>query len=346
MGSVPSRRKRLESAIGFCLLAVFVLIAVGVLLKQSDFDMRRFGIYGAADSALSSRKTQANVAEITLDSLTPTGFETLLKSETYTEENLYEKIDGKAPLYLESGFRKLFTQRFVNKKDKNLWIELFLYDMGSAKSAFSVYSVQKRGDAEMLQTMRFAYKTANASYFAFDKYYVELIGSAESPELLEAMAAVAEKLPSHLAVNKDTEIPELQLFPQENIIPASYKLYLTSTFGFDGLTKTFTAWYMFGDNSFIAFFSRRRDAQDAHTVAEGYYKFLIENGGADKPLLNKNIEAKAVEFYGSTEMVFTTGAFVAGIHEAKNQQLAEELAVRIINKLSESAKAQSNEQTK
>jgi len=354
MVSTPRRTKRLESVISFCLLAVLVLIAIGVFLKQSDFDMSRFGVYTAA-SGPTSQKPQTNSPEITLDALTPTGFETPSKSETYTTENLYEKIDGKAPLYLESGFRKLFAQRFVNKKDKDLWMELFLFDMGTAKNAFAVYSVQKRPDAAPLssvedrnggQTMRFAYKTTNASYFAFDRYYVELVGSAQSQELLEAMLAVAGKIPSRLSVANDTEIVELRLFPQENVVAGSYKLHLTGAFGFEGLTDTFTARYMFGDNSLTAFFSRRRDTQDAHAVAESYYKFLIKNGGADKPPLNKNIEAKIVEFYGTTEIVFTTGPFIAGIHEAQSQQLAEELAVKLIDKLSEVAKAQGDDQTK
>lgn len=334
MGPVSSRAKRLESVISFCLLAVLVLTAIGVFLKQSDFDMSRFGVYTAA-LALSSQKSQTSSPEITLDALTPTGFETLSKSETYTEENLYEKINGKAPFYIESGFRKLFTRRFVSKKDKDLWMELFLFDMGTAKNAFAVYSVQKRPDAETLQTMRFAYKTTNASYFAFDRYYVELVGSAQSQELLEAMLAVAGKIPSRLSVANDTEIVELRLFPQENVVAGSYKLHLTGAFGFEGLTGTFTARYMFGDNSLTAFFSRRHDTQDAHAVADSFYKFLIKNGGADKPPLSKNIEAKIVEFYGTTEIVFTTGPFIAGIHEAQTQQSAEELAVKLINKLND-----------
>jgi hypothetical protein len=343
MGPVSSRVKRLESVISLCLLAALALIAIGVLLKQSNFDMGRFGIN---TSVPSSQKSQANISEIALDSLTPPGFEALSGTETYTEENLYEKIDGKAPLYIESGFRKLFAQRFVNKKDKDLWMELFLFDMASTKNAFAVYSVQKRPDAETLPTMQLAYRTTNASYFVFDKYYVELVGSAESQELLEAMLDVAGKISARLAANKNTEIPELRLFPQENIVPDSFKLHLTGAFGFEGLTDTFTARYMLGDKSLTAFFSRRRDAQDAHAVAESYYKFLIKNGGADKPPLNKNIEAKIVEFYGTTEIVFATGPFVAGIHESQSQQFAEELAAKLIDKLSEAAQTQNDEQAK
>ncbi len=344
MDSAPKRAKRLESAISFCLLAVLFLIAVGLFLKQSDSDMGRFGIYTAVPG-LSSQKSEGNGPETTLGTLAPTGFEPLSEPQTYTEENLYEKINGKAPLYIESGFRKLFTQRFVSKDDQNLWMELFLFDMGTAKNAFSVYSVQRRPDAAPMssvedrkggQTMQFAYRTTNASYFAIDKYYVELVGSAESQELLEAMLAVAGKIPAQLAA-KDTEIAELRLFPQENIVPDSFKLHSAGVFGFEGLTDTFTARYTFDGSSLTAFLSRRQNAQDAQLVAESYYKFLINNGGVDKPLINKNIEAKVVEFYGTTEIVFTTGPFLAGIHEAQNQQTAEKLAEMLINKLKEVA---------
>jgi len=334
MDSTPKRAKRLESAISICLLAILFLIAVRVFLKQSDFDMGRFGIY-TADSGPPSQKSQADSLETILGTLAPTGFETLSESQMYTEENLYEKINGKAPLYIESGFRKLFTQRFVSKDDQNLWMELFLFDMGTAKNAFSVYSVQRRPDAKASRAMQFAYRTTNASYFAIDKYYVELVGSAQSQELLEAMLAVAEKIPDRLAVAKDTEIAELRLFPQENIVPDSFKLHSAGVFGFEGLTDTFTARYMFGDNRLTAFLSRRRDAQEAQLVAESYYEFLIQNGGVDKPPLNKNIEAKVVEFYGTTEIVFTIGPFLAGIHEAESQQTAEKLAEILINRLKE-----------
>ncbi len=354
MDSTPKRAKRLEYVISICLLAILFLIAAGLFLKQSDFDMGQFGI-DTADSGPPSQKSQADSLETILGTLAPTGFEMLSESQTYTEENLYEKINGKAPLYIESGFRKLFTQRFVSKDDENLWMELFLFDMGTAKNAFSVYSVQRRPDATPMssvedrnggQAMQFAYRTTNASYFAIDKYYVELVGSAESQELLEAMLAVAGKIPERLAVAKDAEIAELQLFPQGNIVAGSFKLHSASAFGFEGLTSTFTARYMFGGNSLTAFLSRRRDAQEAQLVAESYYKFLIKNGGVDKPPLNKNIEAKVVEFYGTTEIVFTTGPFLAGIHEAESQQPAEELAAKLINKLSEITKARSDERAK
>jgi len=110
-------------------------------------------------------------------------------------------------------------------------------------------------------------------------------------------------------------------------------------FGFEGLTDTFTARYKIDGETIIAFLSKRVDSNDAQLTAESYYNFLIDNGGVAKPIANKTIKAKVVDFYGTTEIIFVVGPFVGGIHEAENQQAAEKLAAKLISKLGEAAKA-------
>jgi hypothetical protein len=99
VGSIKYRARRLESVISICLLAILFLIGLGIFIKQSDYDMSRFGIGTAAAPKFE--------IPFELSSLVPAGFETLSKTEVYHPENLYEKINGKAPLYIESGFEKL-----------------------------------------------------------------------------------------------------------------------------------------------------------------------------------------------------------------------------------------------
>jgi len=330
VGSVKYRARRLESVISICLLAILFLIGLGIFIKQFDYDMSQFGI----------DTTAAPKFEIPfeLSSLTPAGFETLSKAEVYNPENLYKKINGKAPLYTESGFEELSTQRFVSSNRENLWMELYVYDMGTVRNAFSVYSVQRRAEAEPFPPMRFAYKTGNALYLVHGKYYIELVGSSESAELFRATAEVARKIRANLAVDNDTGIAELALFPQENLVWESIKLYPANAFGFEGLTNTFSAQYKLGSDTITAFLSSRTDPQDAQTVAESYYNFLIDNGGAAKQPANKILRGKIVDFYDTTEIVFAIGSFVGGVHEAENQQAAEKLAEILINKLNEAAK--------
>ncbi len=353
MDSVSSRAKRLESAISVFLLVILFLIGLAVFVKQSDFDMSRFGI-GAAILSPPAQESRTGMEEKPpFDFPAPSGFKKLSEAEIYVPENLYEKIDGKAPLYIESGFVKLFTQRFVSQNDSNLWFEIFLFDMAAAKNAFSVYSVQKRTDAEVFSSMQFAYRTGNAMYFVRDKFYVELVGSSESADLSGAMADAADKLagPPFLLSQesgggKVTEIPELTLFPQDNLVPGSAKLYLSDVFGFDGFSNTFVCQYKIAGELVTAFLGKCSGPQDARTAAENYYKFLIDNGGTTKAASHdalNTIGGKVLDFYGTTEIIFAIGPYVAGVHEAKNQQSAEKLADQLIVKLSDSAQATKND---
>ena len=334
MGAVRHRPRRLESAVSICVLAVLFLIAAGVFIKQFNYDISRFGIQQQLDVSAGPIGVR----------LLPAGFEILSEAEVYNPENLYEKIDGKAPFYLESGFEKLLTQRFVNKARENLWMEIFVYDMGTTRRAFSVYSVQKRAEAEILPDMQFAYRTSNAVYFVHGKYYIELVGSSESDELFEAMAEVSRKTRANLPVDKVAGIAELSLFPSENIVAGSVKLYLKDAFGFEGLTDTFTARYRTDAETITAFLSRRASRQEAKRVAESYYKFLIDSGGTERtvPLAGK-LPGKVIEVDGATEIVFAKGAFVAGVHEVENQQSALELTNLLFNKLIEASRAVRND---
>ncbi len=342
MGSVPGRNKRLESAISLLLLALLLLIGLGVFIRQFDVDMGRFGIDTTTADPL-SEQTEPNTQEPALDALMPDGFKKLSETETYEAGNLYEKINGKAPLYTDSGFVKLFTQRLISKDDENLWMELFVFDMAAIKNAFSIYSLQKRPDARLLA---FAgpgpcYQTSNGVYFVHGKYYIELIGSTESSDLDKAMIKVATKFATQTAID-DVKIVELALFPEEDFIPGSFKLYLANAFGFDGFTDIFTCRYKLGDETVTTFISKRPDPQDARTTAESYYNFLIENDATDKPTANKTLKdigAKVLDFYDTTEIIFAIGPFLGGIHEAENQKAAEELATRLFDKLSNAAKA-------
>lgn len=347
MNSARQKVRRLESFISAFILVVLVLIAVTVFIRQSNYDMGRFGI---TDSNIQSAQTGQPIDLATLvrrsfseGGLAPPGFDVPSKpalsavdgTETYDADNLYEKIDGKAPLYTESGFEKLYTRRFANPADPNLSMELYIFDMGNIKNAFSVYSLQRRADAETLPAFDFAYRTANALYFVHGRYYAEIIGFSESTGLSKAMLEVSQNIQTNLPVAKNAKIHELAFFPEENLVAGNIKLYLANAFGFEGLTNTFTAVYKINGQTITAFFSKCTNRQDAETIAENYYNFLIANGGVAKTAGDNTFTGKVIELDGAAEIIFTTGSFVGGIHEAESRQTAENLSARLLTRLSQ-----------
>ena len=102
--------------------------------------------------------------------------------------------------------------------------------------------------------------------------------------------------------------------------------------------RTYSAQYKVTDKAVSIFLSRRKNADEAKAVAKNYYDFLITNGAkaitADSEIL-KSAGASVVDFYGAFEMVFQTGVFVGGVHEASDKQAAQKAAEILIGRLKE-----------
>jgi hypothetical protein len=334
MQLLSGRARKFESVVGTVILLFLIATAVGVYCVQRDANMARFGV-GQISGGTSQIQPADEELTSSLKSLATTDFPAIGSSEIYNADNLYEKIDGKAPMYVESRFERLTIQRFANTSNAELGLELYLYDMGNARNAFSVYSRQKRADVTDLNDMPFGYKTTNAIYISHGSHYIEIIGFAESQELIEAMRGIAKKLIAQLPADEKDNITELSYFPP-GTVAGSWKLQLRDAFGFDGLTDTYSAQYKADGKTVAIFFSRRSNADEAKTLARSYYDFLLTNGATSiTPASDvlKGLNASVLDFYGTSEIVFAAGQFIAGVHEADNKQAAEKAAEVLIDRL-------------
>jgi hypothetical protein len=329
MGQNSGRTRTFESVIGILYLFHLVIVVAVLLVIQGRFDMARFGVN---QTALAGEQPERDATSKMTEK---TGFLPAGKAEVYNDDNLYEKIDGKAPMYQETGFVKLTTQRFSSNANAELGFEQCLYDMGNTRNAFCVYSRQKRTDVvdiPDLDAKGFAYKTTNSIYIVHGQYYIEMVGFAESDELLNAMKNIAQKLIAQLSIDEKDKITEIGIFPQ-GIITGSVQLQIIDAYGFDGLNNTWSAKYKVNEKAVTIFFSKRNNTDEAKKVAKSYNDFLISNGAK---VIDANISM--LDFMGSTEVVFATGQFVGGVHEADDRDAAlkaAEILSKHLNEISE-----------
>lgn len=309
----------------FILLAVLCCIGASILWIHEKNNQPDFSTYSLPESSQFSFDSLELIpgSPLTL----PANFDFSGKREQYNSEALYEKINGKAPLYLEAGFSTLSTQRFMHREDSSLWFELFVYDMGTALNAFSVYSNQKRPGATVISSLgpHDHYKTENGLYLRHGTYYIECIGSTSSALLDEAMIATGQDLLS-ADPGSGATITELQLFPNKNLVPGSFKLILNNAFGSEALHNTFIAKYRLNNQLVTAFISIQESPGEAKQAAESYYQFLLDNEGTPDNSVNS---MQLVDLYGLVEIVFAAGPYVAGIHEGESRIDALEIGGRL-----------------
>ncbi len=341
MKPAASKPGKTETLVSLVTMALLVVIAAGVLMRQAHFNpaVRVFVDGGGSEAPPAADEHPAPPAAdlVALPALLhPMG-----PPETFGPDRLADKIDGKAPLYLSAGFRKLVSQRFALKDKPGRWFAFNRYRMRDPQAAFAVFSAQRRSDARRLAITRHSYATANALFVVHGPDYLELVGSGPGDALHEAMRRAAQAFVRSHHVAAAVREPG-DLFPPGGLDPGSITLLAENAFGFAGLDRVTTALYRLDGKDLMAFVSRRGSARDAAELADAYLVFLKRFGAEDfsgkvPPGLPG---ARLVRVIDTWELVFTVGPVLTGVHEAPDAAAALALGRRLAAAIGEKGDTQ------
>ena len=332
--SQPSHQPgRAEQFIGFSILLCLAGIAAGVWLKQFSFNP---AVLAAATVAPEAAKTTSAPASSEAAPTLPPELTVLSAPENFGPDDVYNKIDGKADLYLTAGFVHMTCQRFALKATNDVWMEWFVYDMGMLPQAFSVFSLQRRAEAQPWDLTPFAYQTQNALYFVSGRFYVEAVTAMPLPAMMTGMKAMAQQFVAAHPPGPSV-IPELKLFPPENLEADNDGLQMADAFGFDGFTNVFTAKYQLPSGStnieVLAYLEITKTDADAAKLRDAYRSFLLSNGGKEMEAGGEAALGKPVNFMDSIEIVFAESNIVAGVHAAPDTASAAKVAQQLADSL-------------
>ena len=324
-----------ETCVGSVILLGLAVIAIGVYVKQFHYDRAMFLAAAPGGSTIKSSTAAPPAADSIVD--LPSELVPLSARETFTPDNLYDKIDGKAELYTSAGVLGMRCQRFAWKGDPKVWMEFFIYDMANLRQSFAVYSQQRRAEAQPLDLTAYAYRTKNAVFFSCGRYYVEAVTASPTDAMMAAVLSVSRQF---VAKNppEETHLAEPDLFPAEYLAPNSYMFQPADAFGFDQFKNVFTATYKLNGGEATAFLTIRPTSQEAAALSAAYQRFLLNNGGKALGGTGKVPAGSLAEMMGSVELVFSRGNVVAGVHAAPNAETAEQVAALLYQKIPEAVK--------
>ncbi|MEJ2657007.1 MAG: hypothetical protein P8012_07385 [Desulfobacterales bacterium] len=324
------------------ILSVLMVIGAGIFITQYRFNpgvLHKGSFFTEPDKDKPSSRLSPNPYFVPL----PEGIRPLTATENFDARNLSDKIDGKAELYLSAGFTRLASQRFKDERAADLWMEAFVYDMGNSQNAFSVFSAQRREDAVSLGLTRHAYRTPNALFLTHGRYYVEIIASKSSEQVLQPAKMMAETFIRNTPAETVT-VNETDLFPKQNLVKNSMALIASNAFGYDGFDKIYTAEYEVENHRLMAYLSHRRTPADAEKLASAYTAFLLTYGGQNIKAQLPIAGARSIEILDTYEIVFSHGSYLAGIREAATVHQAKTLATQLYHRIKEGKNDPGSEQ--
>ncbi len=320
-----------QKLVGYGILALLGLIIVWLLLQQSRFNPAvdvalRAPLPGRPQAAALSapKATAALLPEVE-------GFTPLAPPESFGPENLSDKIDGKAELYLPAGFKEMSCRSFGLAGETH--VEVFLYDMGTPPNAFAVFSGQRRPGAANIPLTANAYATANALFFTKGQFYVEIVADKAAAGLQNSLEAYATALLAKIPAAEGEAPVQAALFPPEGLAQDTVRLCAADTFGCEGLNNIYTGEYTLKSGKATAFIARRDTPAAAQGEAKRYLDFLAANGYQKVPAAEAPADSQVLVLDNSFEVVLVQGRTLAGVHDATSLAAALELAGKLEDEL-------------
>jgi hypothetical protein len=240
------------------------------------------------------------------------------KTRSYTQENLFEYMDGNSEGYLLYGFQ---TMQGVTCEKDGVTLVIDISDFGDAESAYGMFSATHDPGQPVLKLGMSGQIVPRRALLVKGKYYAEIAANPEGDytEILRQWMAAIEK-----TLDGSTELPAaVQWFPPEK--QQSLRLVPESVLGIGLLTRGYVAQYDAGK----AFAVEEESAASATALMA---KLRARFAGNTAAAVGDDGFQAADQYLGRL-CVFRKGRYVAGYGSlaegADGVALAKALAARI-----------------
>ena len=199
------------------------------------------------------------------------GWKLPAKVETFNSENLFDRINGAADIFLACNFVEMTAVDYT-KTGADTYVTLQMYRHATPLDAFAIYSAERSPGSTILKIGAEACRETGYLHFLSGRMYVKITTSDESA----ATAAMMEKVARALAekIDPNAALPAiLKAFPPENKQPASEILVVNSFLGHKFLNNAWRATYASDGKEYQLFIIDGQTREGAEKMLADYYKF-------------------------------------------------------------------------
>ena len=348
-GFVRTRISSTEQALSWVTLGLVMATGGAVYLSGQTYDESLFGLDPASLASASPLRTPVNTIVVApaYSSQTPSprlaatgpaaalatlglpGWQVLGGVEQFPPANLYEKINGRAEQYISYDVVSLSYLGLAT--EKNLFLDVYVYDMGTPERAFGIYSVERDPEADPVELGRRGYISGASLFLWHGNYYVQVLASDTNDDLRASARRLAENLLAALP-DAGSRVPGLLSLPPTGMVANSEKFYAKNALGLGFLTHTWSAEYQLEDTRVTLFLSVQPDAEGAERVLAGYRAYLSDFGA--RITESQGPAGAGVAIFGDMDgyydVVLARGTRVAGAALLEDRDVATRLAAQLL----------------
>lgn len=245
--------------------------------------------------------------------------------ETYTEDQLFEKINGADEKYKLYGNRQLLCASYVfagkdqEQPDMEHRIEAFVYEMNTQLAALGIFGAERfRGATHASGLGDAGYAMDGSTFFRKGRFYVQLKGY--TPEEGIACDRLARYLADKLPGTDSASRVSFSFLPKDDLLTGSERYDpKDGILGTDFLSHIFSAEYGNPDKPAILFVINCQPSASADLVFRKYTDHLAQQGTLLPREEINEVSVQMVDLDGLYEGFFIQSGVFAGVSEAPDQ---------------------------
>jgi hypothetical protein len=277
------------------------------------------GAEGAGDAEGSGAAPQpaakGEPLEIALEGIKP-----MSATEFYTSDNLFEKIDGRAPAYQDFHVRQLRCRSFSVVAAAGSFVDVYEYRFDSPVDAFGMFALERDPKGKPLDFAPDGYSGEMGYFFRQGAVYVQVIASDEKPGTLALTTAIAQNRAKELPAD-DGGLAGRRKLPVAGMIADSVAFVPENAQGQAAFKDVFQAKYNF-DGAELPFFIMVAPPGDAAKAWKSFEDFCGRFGKA-QPLPDVNGgKIFSAQVFGKWKVVYQRDGELGGVFDAADADKA------------------------
>lgn len=202
------------------------------------------------------------------------------KVEIFTPDNLFDRINGSAPLFIENNFREMTSVEYTRGDD---YITIQAYRHATPQDAFGMYASERSSGLNQYPFGGEAQGDKNSMYFFAGNIYVKMWTST-STDVSDALRTIAKGFAEK--IDPDADYPKgLLEFRKEGKVPYS-EAYITANYlGHEFLRNVYTMQYLWDEKPYQGFLILCDSKEEARKILQQYMTFTKQPLDVEEGLL-------------------------------------------------------------
>ena len=249
------------------------------------------------------------------------GIKPMSPTEFYTADNLFEKIDGRAPAYQSFNVQQMRCRSFTVIAATGSYVDVYEFRFDSPVNAFGMFALERDPKGKPLSIAADGYSGEMGYFYRQGAVYVQIIASDVKPETLAVAKAIAENRAKELPAD-DSGLAGRRKLPAEGMLADSVAFIPDNAQGQSALKEVFQAKYKF-DGAELPFFIMVATPDVAATAWKSFQDFCGKYGTAEVLSDVGGGKLFRAQVFGKWKVVYQRDGELGGAFDAEDAAKAQ-----------------------